>query len=60
MQTLLLKKSIILRSARAGLIFIRSQEGTQPDGLTQTGQIKQSVQYHVPSCWVPVGGAGQG
>jgi len=50
----------VLGLARTRLIFTRSQEGTQPGQLTQTGQTKQGIQYHVPSCWIPVGGAGQG
>jgi len=29
---------LVLGSARTGLIFTRSREGTQPSGLTQTGQ----------------------
>jgi len=44
-----------LGSARKGLIFIRSQKGTQPGWLTQTGQTQQGIRYHVPSCLVPVG-----
>jgi len=43
-------------SARTGLIFTRSQEGTQAGGLTQPGQTEQGIPYHVRSCWVPGGG----
>jgi len=39
-----------------GLIFTRIQEGTQLGGLTQPGQTEQGILYHVPSCWVLVGG----
>jgi len=46
----------VLGSARTGLIFTRIWEGTQLDGLTQTGQIKQDIRYHVQSCWVPAAG----
>jgi len=54
-------KGTVLGSARTGLVFTRSQEGTQPGGLTQPGQTEQGIRYHVPSCWVPVGwGAGWG
>ena len=50
----------VLGLARTGLIFTRSQEGTQPDRPTQTGQTEQGIRYHVPPCWVPGGGAGWG
>jgi len=50
----------VLGSARTGLIFTRSQEGTQPGGLTQIGQTKQGNQYRVQSRWVLSGGAEQG
>jgi len=50
----------VLGSARTGLIFTRIQEGTQPGGLTQPGQTEQGIPYHVPSCWVPVGGELEG
>jgi len=43
-----------------GEFFTRHQEGTQPGRLTQTGQIKQGIWYHVPLCWVLGGGAGWG
>ena len=43
-----------------GLIFTRSQEGTQKGRLTQTGQTDWSIRYHVPLCSVLSGGAGQG
>jgi len=48
----------VLGLARTGLIFTGIQEGTQPGGLTQPqpGQTEQGIPYHVPSCWVPVGG----
>ena len=51
----------VLGLARTGLIFTRLQEGAQPGGLTQPqpGQTEPSIPYHVPSCWVPVGGAVQ-
>jgi len=49
-------RPLVLSSARKGLIFTRSQEGTQPGGLTQPGQTEQGIPYHVPSCWVPAGG----
>jgi len=42
-----------------GLIFTRSREGTQPSGLTQTGQTEQSIRYHAPSCLVLSRGAGR-
>jgi len=50
----------VLGSARTGLIFTRIQEGAQPGGLTQPqpGQTEQGIPYHVPSCWVLVGGSG--
>ena len=41
------------------MIFTRSQEGTQPGRLTQTGQTKQSIGGHVPSCWVLGAGGGR-
>jgi len=47
----------VLGSARTGLIFTGIQEGTQPGGLTPPGQTEQGMPYHVPSCWVPVGGS---
>ena len=45
-------------SARTGLIFTGLQEGAQPHGLTQPqpGQTEPGIPYHVPSCWVLVGG----
>ena len=46
----------VLGSASTGLIFTRSQEGTQPGGLTQPGQTEQGIPHHVPSCWFLVGG----
>jgi len=48
---------VVLGSARTGLIFIGIQKGAQPGGLTQPGQTEQGIPYHVPSCWVPVGGS---
>ena len=42
--------------ARTGLIFTRSQEGTQPGRLTQPGQTEQGIPHHVPSRWVLAGG----
>ena len=50
-------RPLVLSSARKGLIFTRSQEGTQPGGLTQPGQTEQGIPYHVPPCWVLVGGS---
>jgi len=47
----------VLGSARTGLIFTRIQEGTEPGGLTPPGQTEQGIPYHVPSCWVPMGGS---
>ena len=47
----------VLGLARTGLIFTGIQEGAQPGGLTQPGQTEQGIPYHVPSCWVPVGGS---
>jgi len=49
----------VLGLARTGLIFTRSQEGTQPDGLTPPGQTEPGIPYHVPPCWVLGGGAGR-
>jgi len=46
----------VLGLARTGLFFSGLQEGAQPGGLTPPGQTEQSIPYHVPSCWVPVGG----
>jgi len=45
----------VLGSARTGLVFTRSQEGTDPGGLTQPGQTEQGILYRVPPCWGPVG-----
>jgi len=47
----------VLGLARTGLIFTGIQEGTQPGGVTPPGQIEHGIPYHVPSCWVPVGGS---
>jgi len=47
----------VLGLARTGLIFTGIQEGAQPGGLTTPGQTEQGIPYHVPSCWVPVGGS---
>jgi len=47
----------VLGSARPGLIFTGLQEGAQPGGATPPGQTEQGIPYHVPSCWVPVGGS---
>ena len=46
----------VLGSALTGLLFTRSQEETQPGGLTRPGQTEKSIPYHLLSCWVPVGG----
>ena len=43
----------VLGSARTGLIFTG-----QLSGLTPPGQTEPGIPYHVPSCWVPVGGSG--
>jgi len=45
--------------ARTGLFFTRIWEGAQFGRLTQpqAGQTEQGIPYHVPSCWVPVGGS---
>jgi len=45
----------VLDSAKTGLNFTRSQDQIQLDGLTQIGQTKQGIRYHVPPCCVPVG-----
>jgi len=44
----------VLRSAGIGLIFMRSHEGTQPGGLTQTGQSKAlfNTLWHRAPVWV--------
>jgi len=34
-----------------------SRKGAQPGGLTPPGQTEEGIPYHVPSCWVPVGGS---
>ena len=47
----------VLGLARTGLIFTRIQDGAQPGGLTPPGQTEPGIPYHVPSCWVPVGGS---
>jgi len=54
---MLRKMACVLGLARTGLIFTGIQEGTQPGGLTPPGQTEQGIPYHVPSCWVPVGGS---
>ena len=38
----------------------KRSQGTQPGRLSQTGQIKWGIQYHMLSCWVLVGGSGWG
>jgi len=55
-------KRCVLGLARTGLTFTRIQEGTQLGGLNQPqpGQTEPGIPYHVPSCWVPVGGAARG
>ena len=50
----------VLGLARTGLIFIKSQEGTQRGGLTQPGQTEQGIRYHGLSCWVPMWGSWAG
>jgi len=45
----------VLGLARTGLIFTRSQEGTQANGLTQPGQTEQGIRHRVLPCWVLVG-----
>ena len=57
--TILFCLEAVLGSARTGLFFTRSQEVTQPGGLTPLGQTEQGIPHHVSSCWVLVGGAGQ-
>jgi len=52
----------VLGLARTGLIFTGIQEGPQlggvgGGGLTPPGQTEQGIPYHVPLCWVPVGGS---
>jgi len=47
----------VLGLARTGLIFTGLQEGAQPGGLTPPGQTEPGIPYHVPPCWVPVGGS---
>jgi len=58
-EVLYFKRKFVLGLARTGLVFTRIQEGAQPGGLTQPqpGQTEPGIPYHVPSCWVPVGGA---
>jgi len=51
------KVIVVLGLARTGLIFTRIQEGAQLGGLTPPGQTEQGIPYHVPSCWVLVGGS---
>jgi len=53
-----IKNISVLGSTRTGLIFTGIQEGAQPGGLTQPGQTEPGIPYHVPSCWVLVGGSG--
>ena len=48
----------VLGLARTGLIFTRSQEGTQPGGLTPPGQTEQGIPYCVLSCRALAGGSG--
>jgi len=50
----------VLGLARTGLIFTRIQEGAQLGRLAQPqpGQTEPGIPYHVPSCWVLVGGSG--
>ena len=50
----------VLGSARTELIFTRNQEETQPGRLTETGQTKQGIKYHVLLCRIPVGELGRG
>jgi len=52
-----IRKCTVLGSARTGLISTGIQEGEQPGGLTPPGQTEHGIPYHVPSCWVPVGGS---
>jgi len=53
----IVRKDAVQGLARTGLIFTEIQEGAQPGGLTPPGQTEPSIPYHVPSCWVPVGGS---
>ena len=52
------QKSLLSVCPVTGLIFTGIQEGAQPGGLTPPGQTEQGIPYHVPLCWVPVGGSG--
>ena len=52
-----MKFTYVLGSARTGLIFPGIQDRAQPRGLTPPGQTEKGIPYHVPSCWVPVGGS---
>jgi len=58
--SLLDSETPVLGLARTGLIFTGLQKGAQPGGLTPPGQTEQGIPYHVPSCWVPVGGERRG
>jgi len=49
--------ALVLGLARTGSTFTKSQEGTQPGQLTQTGQRDRVFNT---MCWVSDGGAGQG
>jgi len=46
----------VLCLARTGLIFTSIQEGAQQGWLTPPGQAEPGIPYHVPSCWVLMGG----
>jgi len=50
----------VLGLARTGLIFNGLQEGAQLGRLIPPGQTEQGIPYHVPSCWVLVGGSWEG
>jgi len=56
-RSLFVSSPCVLDLARRGLIFTTIQEGTQPGGLTQPDHTEQGIPYHVPSCWVLVGGS---
>jgi len=41
---------------RQGYFSLESRKGTQPGRLTPPGQTEPGIPYHVPPCWVPLGG----
>jgi len=46
---------VCLGFAQDRVNFHQKPGGDKAWWLTQTGQTKQGIGYHVPSCWVPVG-----